>query len=205
MTLFITHSVCFFKAYLRSPNFFYCSLLHQMHLTDEELEGVFNNSCTLCVNSTSNVDNSQSVSVPPAPKKTLRARLMATSTRKPSGYLDGLPTLLTEPMSLRPCQPEPQNDPYWLAQREGQIRTCHGCLNKTLGKDIIGRIELDYSKRVDTEKGVKYWKLSTKANYYHPNINCLRDRRPALALSMGDVRVDEGAVMTASIVNNLGL
>ena len=92
-----------------------------------------NKSCTLCEATTSTSSNMDDSSLP-TPKKTLWARLMEMSKKKPSGYSDRIPTHITDPMSLRPYQPQPQNDPYWLVRLEG---TCHGCLNRTSVTFII--------------------------------------------------------------------
>ena len=62
-------------------------------------------------------------------------------------------------MSLMPCFPEPQNDLYWLTKREGNIRTCNMCQQKSLGIDIVGCIELDFSIKA-FDDGSKQWKLS---------------------------------------------
>ena len=152
-----------------------------MHLTAEDLQGLFTDSCAHCWDCTPSL-SVMGHSVHSPPKKTLRARLLQTSTKKPTGYPDGAMFPAGQPPSLRPCQPEPQNDPYWLVKREGNIRTCHGCLKKTLGIDIFGRIESDYSVRVCRDDGAKQWKLSTKANYCHPTIDCLLKRRPSMTL-----------------------
>ena len=56
-------------------------------------------------------------------------KVSETSTKKPF-VIDGDIIMAGQPMSFRPCLPEPQMDPYWLAKREGNIRTCNGCLKK---------------------------------------------------------------------------
>ena len=82
---------------------------------------------------------------------------------------------------------------------------CHGCLKKTLGPGVIAQFELDYSARTDEKNGIKFWKLSTKADYYHTDIECLRKRRPNMTFTLDNLRVDEGAVLTESIEKDLGL
>ena len=59
--------------------------------------------------------------------------------------------------------------------------------------------------RVYRDDGTKQWKLSTKANYYHPTIDCLLKRRPNMTLKIEDIRVDQGTHLTTSIKSDLGL
>ena len=49
---------------------------------------------------------------------------------------------------MKPNLPEPQNDPYWLLKREGSVKRCNGCSEKTLGNIILGRIDLDFYPKV---------------------------------------------------------
>ena len=107
-------------------------------------------------------------------------------------------------MSLRPCLPEPQNDPYWLTKRGGNIRTCNGCLQKSFGIDIIRRIELDFTIKPFGD-GSKQWKLSNRPRYYHPSIECLRKRRSNVIITKENIRVDSASRLTAGIVSALGI
>ena len=90
-----------------------------------------------------------------------------------------------------------------LVNKEGNFRTCNGCLQKSLDIDIIGRIELDFSiKPIDD--GFKQWKLSNRPRYYHPSIECLRKRRPLVVITKENIRVDSASRLTADIVSALG-
>ena len=96
---------------------------------------------------------------------------------------------LTSLLPQKPVLPEPQNDPYGLMKKSGNISKCRVC-KEELGEIILGRLELDFFPKVDQVKETKHWALSSHAAYYHPLINCMRKRRPALSSTSRNVKVD---------------
>ena len=74
-------------------------------------------------------------------------------------------------------------------QKLGNISKCRGC-KEELGKNMLGRLELDFFPKVDHVKEMKHWTLSSGTAYYHLPINSLRKRRPGLSLSPRHVKVD---------------
>ena len=90
--------------------------------------------------------------------------------------------------------PEPQNGPYWILQKQGSIRKCHGC-KEGLDGEILGRYELDYFPKVYDDAS-KCWLVSTSAHYYHIDIDCLKRRRPNCKLTFADLRFMEGVSMS---------
>ena len=179
-----------------------CDILQQLYLTDEEIQNLHLGTCSHCANAKGKETETRS-NTTSSQRKTLCARLAETSTAKPVA-LDGCIIAATKAMTLRPALPEPQNDPYWLVKKEGNISTCNGCFQKTLGVDVIARVELDYSVK-SFDDGSKQWKLGTRPRYYHPFIECLRKRCHNLVLVEGDIRVDSSSFLTTDILSNLGL
>ena len=104
-----------------------------------------------------------------------------------------------EPLGARPFFPEPQNDLYWLVQKEGNIKTCNGYLAQNLGADIITRVELDYSVRVH-EDGSRQWNLSTTSMYYHPKLSCIQQRCSNFQLSNDVLRIGNDSMLTDDII-----
>ena len=139
-----------------------------MYLTRAELNQIF----------ISNISQEQQ-----SARLTLKALLETTSTPKnniivyPQKHVK-----LTLSLPQKSVLPEPQNNPYWLMKKSGNILKCRGC-KEVLGEIILGRLELDFFLEVDHVKETKHLALSSDAAYYHPLINCLRKRRPGLSLN----------------------
>ena len=165
------------------------NILQQIHLTARE------NHKTGVIKQVSNQASSM----------TTKALLFTTSTkRKP--FVGRLPDPVSPdvPLPLTPAMPEPRNDPYWVIVKKGQMITCNGCKEKTLGKIILGRIEFDYFPKF-LEDSNKQWRLSNSARYYHLDIECLRLRRPHLTLTEEALRFGPDTKLDGSIKTSLEL
>ena len=95
----------------------------------------------------------------------------------------------------KPALPEPQNQPYQILQRKGNIASCNGCDQK-FDKNIqalyiLGRTEFDWYIKVDLVKQLKYYKVGGAKNlYYHLSQKCLVDRRPQLNVTSVVIKSD---------------
>ena len=63
---------------------------------------------------------------------------------------------LKQSLLAKPFMLEPQNDPYWLLKRTGNISKCHGC-KSNLDNYVLGRIECDFFPLIQKEKDIKVW------------------------------------------------
>ena len=173
------------------------SLLQQVYYTQDEIACLFS--------STPSRKEALSCSVPKSSNSavlTPKALQQTTSTKlptiNPTAYLP-----YRNVLPPKPDLPEPQNDPYWLMKKVGSIKRCNGCKNDLDSEFIIGRIEIDYLPDVNHSKGGKRWAASTGPKYYHVSLTCLRNRRPSLSLTIGDIKVAEGCEMTDDIKSSL--
>ena len=90
---------------------------------------------------------------------------------------------LTETLPRKTQLPKPQNEPYWIVKRSGEINKYFGC-KESLNEVLMGRIETEFFIKVDTMKQIKYWAVRKEAAYYHVRISCLRKRRSKFSFSM---------------------
>ena len=182
------------------------NILQQIHLTAREINEIFSSTNDTNVNPSQNVTDGVVKQVSnQASSMTTKALLFTTSTkRKP--FVGRLPDPVSPgvPLPPTPAMPEPQNDPYWVIVKKGQMITCNGCKEKTLGKIILGRIELDYFPKF-LEDSNKQWRLSNSARYYPLDIECLRLRRPHLTLTEEALRFVPDAKLDESIKISLEL
>ena len=108
------------------------------------------------------------------------------------------------PLPMKPNLPEPQNDPYWLLKREGNIKRCNGCSEKTLGDKILGRVELEFYPQVYAD-GSKQWKVSCCPKYYHADLKCLLARRLDFKINSSDIRIGPNAPLKEEVKRKLEL
>ena len=69
---------------------------------------------------------------------------------------------LNQSLPAKPFMPEPQNDPYWLLKRTGNISKCHAC-RSDLDNYVLGRIECDFFPLIQKEKNIKVWSPECKS------------------------------------------
>lgn len=50
---------------------------------------------------------------------------------------------LTETLPRKTYRPQPQNDPYWIVKRSGEINECFGC-KESLNEVLMGRTEIEF-------------------------------------------------------------
>ena len=74
--------------------------------------------------------------------------------------------------------PEPQDDPYWIIRKTGNISKCYGCSEELKDGIVLGRMEFDYFPLVKKESNYKYWAAKIDPHYCHTDIECIRKRRP---------------------------
>ena len=63
---------------------------------------------------------------------------------------------LNQSLPAKPFMPEPQNDPYLLLKRTGNILKYHGC-NSDLDNYVLGRIECDFFPLIQKGKSIRVW------------------------------------------------
>ena len=100
-------------------------LLQQVCLTKNELLNIFHQKVPI---SNENI------------KLTNRAILQSTSTLTRMAVPPQKNVPLNQSLPAKPLMQEPQNDPYWVLRRTGNISKCHGC-KSDLDKYILGPIE----------------------------------------------------------------
>ena len=105
------------------------NLLHQVYLTENELLDIFHQKVPI---SNENI------------KLTNRAILLSTSILTQIAVPPEENALLNQSLPANPFMPEPQNDPYWLLKRTGNISKCHEC-KSDLDNYVLGCIEWDFS------------------------------------------------------------
>ena len=97
-----------------------------------------------------------------------------------------------------PPLPEPQNQPYQLLKRRGNIAKCNGC-GKLFDKDrevyVFGRPEFEWYQKVDAINHVKFYKVGgIKNRYYCLLKSCILRRRPNFTnSSMAVTSIDEAS------------
>ena len=91
-----------------------------------------------------------------------------------------------------------QNDPYWLLKRTGNIFKCHG-YKSDLDNYVLGPIECNFFPLIQKEKNIKVWFPETGPKYYHPNLLCLKKRRPNVKVTREIIKCHEDAVITEEI------
>ena len=132
------------------------AVLQQVHLSGSELIEMFSNKVS------KSADNCS--------KLTPKALLRSTST---VGYMQ-IPnqpkTPLNKKMTAKPPMPEPQDDPYWIIGKTGNISKCYGCSEELKDGVVLGRMEFDYFHLVKKESNYKYWAAKIDVHYYHANI-----------------------------------
>ena len=179
------------------------NILQQIHLTAREINEIFSSTNDTNVNPSQNVTDGVVKQVSnQASSMTKKKRCF--SRHRPSETLLWACYRIQCPLPPTPAMPEPQNDPYWVIAKKGQMITCNGCKEKILGKIILGRIELDYFPKF-LEGSNKQWCLSNSARYYHLDIECLRLRRPHLTLTEEALRFGPDAKLDESIKTSLEL
>ena len=104
-------------------------LLQQVYLTKNELLNIFH----------------QKVPISNENIKLINAILQSTSTLTRMAVPPQENVPLNQSLPAKPFMPEPQNDPYWLLKRTGNISKCHGC-RSDLDNYVLGRIECDFSR-----------------------------------------------------------
>ena len=74
-------------------------------------------------------------------------------------------------LGVIPPQPEPQEQPYELLTRRGNISKCNGCGNNFDKCDtelfILGRTEFDWYPKIDHINNTKFYKVGSAKNYYY--------------------------------------
>ena len=162
------------------------TVLQQVHLSGSEVMEMLSNKVP------KSVDN--------CPKLTPKALLRSTST---VGYMQ-IPnqpkTPLNKKMTAKPPMPEPQDDPYWIIGKTGNISKCYGCSEELKDGIVLGRMEFDYFPLVKKESKYKYWASKIDAHYYHDDIECIRKRRP-YANSV-HTRCETGITLSPETMNN---
>ena len=143
-------------------------LLQQVYLTKNELLNIFHHKVPI---SNENI------------KLTNRAILQSTSTltRIVLPPQENVP--LSPSLPAKPFMPEPQNDPYWLLKRTGNISKCHG-YKSHLDNYVLSCIEF------------VFWFSENSPKYYHPNFLCLKKRRPNVKVTREIIKCHEDAVIT---------
>ena len=74
--------------------------------------------------------------------------------------------------------PEPEDDPYWIIWKTGNISKCFDCSEELKDGIVFGRMEFDYFPFVKKESNYMYWAAKIDAHYYHADIECIRKRHP---------------------------
>ena len=62
-----------------------CDMLQQVHFSKKEIRNIFRNKCNYCIKPR----KTEAVASVTPDRRTLRAKLLQTSTEKPIGYIDG--------------------------------------------------------------------------------------------------------------------
>ena len=75
---------------------------------------------------------------------------------------------------------------------------CHGC-KSNLDDFVLGRIEQDFFPFLQKEKNIKVWFPETSLKYYHPNLLCLKKRRPNVKVTREVIQCHEDTVITEQI------
>ena len=125
-------------------------------------------------------------SVGNCPKLTLKALLRSTSTVGYMQILDQPKTLLNKKMTAKPPMPEPQDDPYQIIGKTGNISKCYGCSKELKDGIVLGRLEFDYFLLVKKESNYNAAKID--AHYYHADIECIQKQRPNVNSVTPDVK-----------------
>ena len=154
-------------------------LLQQVCLTKNELLNIFH----------------QKVPISNENIKLINAILQSTSTLTRMAVPPQENVPLNQSLPAKPFMPEPQNDPYWLLKRTGNISKCHAC-RSDLDNYVLGRIECDFFPLIQKEKNIKVWFPVTGPKYYHPNLLCLKKRRPNITITRKIIKWHEDAVIT---------
>ena len=84
---------------------------------------------------------------------------------------------LNQSLLAKPFMAEPQNDPYLLLKRTGNISKCRGC-KSDLDNFVLDCIECDFFPLIQKEKNIQVWFPETSPKYYHSYLLCLKNRRP---------------------------
>ena len=158
-------------------------LLQQVYLTKNELLNIFHQKVPI---SNENI------------KLTNRAILQSTSTLTRMAVPPQENVPLDQSLPAKPFMPEPQNDPYWLLKRTGNISKCHAC-RSDLDNYVLGRIECDFFPLIQKEKNIKVWFPETGPKYYHRNLLCLKKRRPNVKVTREIIKCHEDAAITEEI------
>ena len=92
-------------------------------------------------------------------KLTIRAILQSTTTltRRAVPPQENVP--LNQSLLAKPFMAEPQNDPYWLLKRTGNISKCRGC-KSDLDNFVLGCIDCDFFPLIQKKK--KYSSLVSR-------------------------------------------
>ena len=163
------------------------AVLQQVHLSGSELIEMFSSKVP------KSVDN--------CPKLTPKALLRSTST---VGYMQ-IPnqpkTPLNKKMTAKPPMPEPQDDPYWIIGKTGNISKCYGCSEELKDGIVLGRMEFDYFPLLKNESNYKYWAAKLDAHYYHADTECIRKRRPNV--NSVHTRCETGITPSPETMDNL--
>ena len=97
--------------------------------------------------------------------------------------------------------PEPQDDPYWIIGKTGNIPKCYGCNEELKDGIVLGRTEFDYFPLVKKESNFKYWAAKMDAHYYHADMECIRKRRPNV--NSVHTRYETGITSSPETMENL--
>ena len=92
--------------------------------------------------------------------RTPKSVLLSTSSYPEPSLAPGPAVSENTKLPPRPDQSEPQNNPYWVLHRPGNISECNGCGEQINDGLIIGRVELDYFPKRHPDKS-KQWLLNT--------------------------------------------
>ena len=134
--------------------------------------------------------------------RTPKSVLLSTSSYPKPSLAPGPAVSENTKLPPRLDQPKPQNDPYWVLHRQGNISKCNGCGEKINDSLIIGRVELDYFSKRHPDKS-KQWLLNTTPRYYHLKLSCLKIRRPNLKVSQKELRFMDPDIIKGDIFDML--